>query len=216
MNAQSSRANHWLRPMNMTTSTPIGHATHIVQRAAESDSTRDTNVAAAAAGSTSAATHDHPPPQAEKLQHAASDRRESEELGAAVRAEVVMHRRLDETRACALKPVHHLDTDDAARGSESRITGQASTEQPEVAVCVAHAQSEHELHDVVVHAPDQLAVPRVATADLVTLHDVDRACCERHEQGRLPGVVLRVAVGVEDPVVAGGVEAADQRLAVAP
>src|SRR5215211_1681214 len=135
--------------MNMTISTPIGHATHIVQRAAESDSTRDTHVAAAA-GSTSAATHDHPPPQAQKLQHAASDRRESEELRAAVRAEVVMHRRLDETRACTLKPVHHLDTDDTARRSESRISGQASTEQPEVAVRVAHAQAEHEPHDVVV------------------------------------------------------------------
>ena len=64
-------------------------------------------------------------------------------------------------------------------------------------------QAEQPLDDVVVAAADHLAVPRVAAPDLVALHDVDVVGGQRHEQRCLAGVVLGVAVGVEDPLVAG-------------
>ena len=72
------------------------------------------------------------------------------------------------------------------------------------------------LHHVVVRATDHLAVPRVAAPHLPTLHDVAcRPGRRRHAATTSDGVVLGVAVGVEDPVLLGGGEPGDQRTAVA-
>src|SRR4051794_200781 len=213
-NAQSSRANHWCLLITAMTTTPIGHATHIVQRAAASDSARVIQDGPTAGASCSTSTDHQSPPQRQQLQHAARDRRQPEELRAPVRAEVVVYRRFHESRPGPLEAEHHLDADHTARRSQSGVGEQPTTEQPEITVGVADLECEHELDDVVVDAPDHLAVPRVATTDLVALHDVDRARGERHEHRGFAGVVLGVAVGVEDPLVRRRREAADQRLAV--
>ena len=41
----------------------------------------------------------------------------------------------------------------------------------------------------------------IAPADLVALHDIDVVGGQRHEQRGLASVVLRIAIGVEDPIV---------------
>ena len=160
----------------MTISTPIGQAIHIVQRAAESDSMRATHDAPSAAVPGSASTEDHPPPQREQLQPAACDRRQPEELRATMRAEVVVHRR---SRRSAPRRAR---TDASSRRRSPRSSTSAGRSVKRWRRNIRKSQSvsrtlqaEQQLDDVVVHAADHLAVPRVAPADLVALDDVDVA-----------------------------------------
>ena len=155
------------------------------------------------------------PPQRQQLADAAGDRRQAEELRLAGRAEVVVHGSLDEPRAGSMKRSHHLHADHSGRRRQRTIDDQLPAEHAEVAVGVAHLQAEQSLDHVVIAATDHLAVPGVTAADLVALDDVDVVGGQWHQQRGLAGVVLRVAVGVEDPLVLRRGESADQRLAVA-
>jgi hypothetical protein len=68
---------------------------------------------------------------------------------------------------------------------------------------------------VVVDAADDDAVERIGAADLVAVDQVDVVALALPQHGHLGRVVLAVAVGVEDPVLARRLEAAAQRAAVA-
>jgi len=159
--------------------------------------------------------HHEVEPQPRQLQGGAGDVRQPEELRLPVRAEVVVHRHLDELGARLLEPPHELHADDSRARVQRVGHEQRPPEQAEVAVGVTLVQPEGQLHHVVVDAADDLAVPRVAPADLVALHDVGARRHRRHHHRCLLGVVLGVAVGVEDPLLARRGERADQRAAVA-
>ena len=123
---------------------------------------------------------------------------------------------LDETGLLFEEAAHHLHTDHATGRLEWLVDDQSSSEQAEVAVGVTSWQLEQNLDDVVIDAADDLAMQRVTPAELEALHDVDLVGGERNEQRCFARVVLRVAVGVEDPLVSGRGEATDQCAAVAP
>src|SRR6476660_4391563 len=198
-NAQSSRMNHWLRPATYST---ITEPAMIAQKAHRAPS----SVAAHAAPRrtrASTSTDHHLPPQLQQLNRAAGDRRQTEELRLAVRTAVVVHRHLDEAGTRTIERSHHLDADHAGGRCQRSIDDQLTAEHAEVTVRVAHGEVEQQLDDVVVEA-----------ADLVPLHDVDLGGGQRYEEGRFGGVVLGVAVRVEDPLVTSRREAADQRLPV--
>src|SRR3954454_20223614 len=81
---------------------------------------------------------------------------------------------LDEARPLLVEAAHHLDTDDPGVRRERTANDELSPEHTEVAIGVASRKPEQQLDDVVVDAPDDLAVKAVATTDLVPLNDVDR------------------------------------------
>ena len=76
-------------------------------------------------------------------------------------------------------------------------------------------EPEEQRDEAVVHAADDAPQHAVGAAQLVALHDVDVVGRVLHEQLELGGVVLRVTVGVEDPLPAGGGESRQQHRPVA-
>ncbi len=132
-----------------------------------------------------------------------------------MRARPVAHGDLGESGVGPLELAHHLHADDAGRRGQLDPLQQGRPDEPEVAVGVADVEVEEQLDRVVVGAADQLAVPRVAPADLPSLHHVDVVASSVDAAHDLGGVVLRIAVGVEDPLHRGRCESGDQRAAVA-
>src|SRR4051794_32706437 len=210
-NAQSSRMNHWVRPAAYNTTIAPAMINQNAQRAPSSVPAHD----APRRSRASTSTYHHVPPQLHQLHRAAGDRRQPEELRLTRWPEVVVHGKLDEACAGAVEGSHHLDADDAGRRCQRTIDEELAAEHSKVAVGVAHVQVEEQLDDVVVEPADQLAVPRITAADLVALHDIDLSGGQWHEQRRFTGVVLCIAVGVEDPLVLRRSESTQQGLAVA-
>ncbi len=128
---------------------------------------------------------------------------------------IVMDRHFRDAEARVVDLLHQLEADDAAVLFEADLFEDAAAHQAEVAVDVAHAQAEQRLHGVMVEPPDHDAVPGVGPADLVAVHQIDVVGHPFPEQGHLAGIVLGVAVGVEDELLARGLEAAAQGAAVA-
>src|SRR5678816_3491451 len=116
--------------------------------------------------------HDELNPEFQDIDTGAEDAAEVEELRAAVRAVVVMHRHLDDTEAGVLHLAHQLQADHAAVAIEFHAIEDLAPHQAEVAVDVAHAQREEHLHREVIHAADDDAMQRIRSADLVSGHHV--------------------------------------------
>ena len=160
-------------------------------------------------------SHDEREPQLQHVDARADHAAEVEELRLAMRAVVVVHRHFDDPEAGVLDLLHHLQADDAAVLFEPHALENRPPHQPEIAVDIAHAQPEHHLHGVVINPADDDAMPRIRAADLVAVDEVDVRGHHRPQQLHLRGVVLRVAVGVEDDVLRRRRESAAQRAAVA-
>ena len=107
-----------------------------------------------------------------------------------------------------------LDADQPGVACQLDRVEDALVNQAEVAVHVAALEAEGPLHQPVIEAADHDAVERIVTRDLVAVHQL-RPVPGRPEQRKLGHVVLRVAVRVEDPLLAGRREARAQRAAVA-
>jgi hypothetical protein len=109
-----------------------------------------------------------------------------------------------------------LDADRAAVLLEAELAQQLRAHEPEVAVDVPDRKPEQEPHRGRVDRTHHAPVDRVGAIALVALDPVDvraRVAREPHELG---GVVLTVAVRVEDPVAGRGAQRGPQRAAVAP
>ena len=121
---------------------------------------------------------------------------------------------LHERRPGLLELAHHLHADDPARRGEFDAIEERPSDETEIAVGVAHLQAEQDPHHVVVGAPDHLAVPGIAASHLPSLHDIGRVGRRIDASDEFGGVVLGVAVGVEDPLFRRGGETGDERPAV--
>ena len=99
--------------------------------------------------------------------------------------------------------LHHLEADDAAVFGELHTVEHAAANEPEVAVHVPDLQAEQPLHRVVVDAADDNPMQRIGPADLIAVHEIHARPHVRPEQLDFRWVVLSVAVGVEDQVLAG-------------
>jgi hypothetical protein len=138
-----------------------------------------------------------------------------EELRAAERAVIVVHRHFDDPEPRVLDLLHHLEADDAARLRQVDALEDRAAHQAEIAVDVADGEPEHDADQVMVEAADHDPVQRIRSADLVAVHQVDAGRHLPPQRGELRRVVLRVAVGIEDQFLGGGPETALQRAAVA-
>ena len=100
---------------------------------------------------------------------------------------------LGEPGAGDLELAHHLDADHPRRRCQLDTIDELSLDQAEVAVGVTDAEVEQQAHGVVVGPADQLAVPRVAPAELVALHEVDprRRPHRCNESAPTPGTARR-------------------------
>src|SRR5574341_1122673 len=154
-------------------------------------------------------------PQPGEVEGDAGDAAEVEELRFAVGTVIVRHTSLHDLEAIVLSLLHHLDADHAAVAGEGDALEDAAADQAEVAVHVAQAQAEGDLDHVMIDASDQLAIPRIAAKLLVALYHIHAIADLRIEGAQILHIILRVAVGVENPLLAGGGEAGAQRAAVA-
>src|SRR5690606_39096284 len=159
--------------------------------------------------------HDELDPEPGHVDGRSHEARHVEELRSAERPVIVVDGNLGDPESGVLHLLHQLQADDAAVVLEPDAIEDRPPHQPEVAVDVADAQAEQDLHRVVVDAPDDDAVPRVGSADLVPVHQIDVVAEPRPEPCDLARVVLPVAVGVEDELPGCMREAAAQRAAVA-
>ena len=123
-----------------------------------------------------------------------NDPLEVEELRAAVRPVIVVHRHFDDAKPASwifriisrqMTPVSLLELDASKISRRIRRKSQSTSRD---------AQPEQQLHGVVIHAPDDDAVERIGAADLVAVHHVgvgrQAGSSSDRELGR---VVLRVA-----------------------
>ena len=163
-----------------------------------------------------ASEHDELDPEFEHVDAGAEDASEVEELRAAVRAVVVMHGNFDNAEPGVLDLAHQLEADHAAVAIELHPIEDFTPHQPEVAVDVADAQREEQLHRVVVDAADDDAVQRIRSTDLVAGDHVGVVAEPLPERCDLRGIVLGIAIGVGDQILGRGREPGTQRAAVAP
>src|SRR5262245_62429742 len=155
-------------------------------------------------------------PQPGECDQCARDRRRPEELRLAVDAPVVVHADLGEAGAGVLELAHELDADDTGGVDQFDTVERTPPDEAEVAVGVADVQAEEERDEAVVHATNDTAEHAVCSAQLEALDDVDVVGRVPHEELQLSGIELSVAVGVEDPLLAGVGEARQQGAAVPP
>src|SRR5687768_12072374 len=148
--------------------------------------------------------------------HGAEDALRLEELRRAVRAGEVRHRQLRHARTGVLEAAHELNADGAIGGLEGNIAQGFAPQQAEVAVDIADGQREGDVGYALIDTADEDAVPGVLTAALVAVYYIDAGLHRLGQEDDLAGVILTVAVRVEDVVTRGRFEAADQGSAVAP
>ena len=122
---------------------------------------------------------------------------------------------LDAARVELAEPADELDADRAAVLLEPQPADVIRAHQPEVAVDVADRDPEQEPHRGRVDGSDDAPVERVGAVALVALDPVDLVGDVLGEPDELLGVVLAVAVGVEDPLAASLRQRRAQRAAVA-
>jgi len=109
---------------------------------------------------------------------------------------------LDAARVELAEPADELDADRAAVLLEPQPADVIRAHEPEVAVDVADRDPEQEPHRGRVYGSDDAPVERVGAVALVALDPVDLVGDVLSEPHELLGVVLTIAVGVEDPVAA--------------
>ena len=105
-------------------------------------------------------------PELEHVDARAEDAAEVEELRPAVRPMVVMDGHFHDAEPRILYLAHQLEADHAAVAIEFHAVEDLAPHQAEVAVNVAHAQGEEQLHREVVDPPDDDAVQRVGSTIL--------------------------------------------------
>ena len=140
---------------------------------------------------------------------------EVEELRFAECPVIVVDRDLGDSEACVVDLLHQLEADDAARLFQLDVLEHRSPHQAEITVDVPHRQAEEDADDMVIKAPDDDPVPRIGPADLVAVHQIGVGRHLGPQHGELGGIVLRVAVGVEDQLLGRRAEAGLQGAAIA-
>ena len=154
----------------------------------------------------------HPEPH--QVDESAAHAGEVEELALAVGAVVVVDGHLGDPEPVVLDLLHQLHADHAGRAGEPHLVEHLPPHQAEVAVHVPQAQAEERAHEGVIEPADDDAVQRIGPADLVAVHEVHVRAQRLVQLEQLPGIVLGVAVGVEDQLLGRGGEARAQRAAV--
>jgi hypothetical protein len=94
----------------------------------------------------------------------------------------VVDRDLLEHEAAVVELLHHLERKRSVAGRELDGLETAPADEAEVAVHVADAVAERQLHQVLIDAAEDDAMERVVPADLVPVHDVDAGPHVRQEQ----------------------------------
>ena len=193
-----------------------GVTTLLARRASAEPASRLKRASAAAPGQRrERRQRDQPRPQRRDVEQAPEDPPRAEELRAAVRALEVVDLDLDAARVELAEPAHELDADRAAVLLEPQPADVIRAHQPEVAVDVADRDPEQEPHRGGVDGSDDAPVERIGAVALVALDPVDLVGDVLGQPDELLGVVLAVAVGVEDPLAASLRQRRAQRAAVA-
>src|SRR5438552_13968377 len=127
-----------------------------------------------------------------------------------------MHGHLGEAVPGILSALDEFQADRAAVGLELDDAEDAAADQPEVAVHVAELESEEELDDVMIDPADDLAVEGVGSIDLIAVDDIHVVAEGVEQERELAGIVLGVAVRIEDQLLGSGRETRPERRSVTP
>jgi hypothetical protein len=158
---------------------------------------------------------DEGPVEIEKLGEGGEQGAPPEELGAAMEAGIVVHAHFGDAAAGDFDFADEFDADGAAGGGQMETVEEFAADEAEVAVDIADADVEEEAGEAVVNAADEDAVPGVVAEEFVAVDEPGGGAEEVEEFGEFGGVILAVAVGVEDEGEAGGGEAGAESAAVA-
>src|SRR5437588_11911600 len=122
-----------------------------------------------------------------------------------------MHRHFDDAETGVLNLLHHLDADDPARLDEVDAVEDRAPHQAKITVNVPQPDTDQRTDDMVIDAADDDAVQWIGAADLVAVHHVGPGRHTGPEYRELGGVVLRIAVGVENQLFGRRAEAGPER-----
>ena len=125
-----------------------------------------------------------------------------------------MHRHFSNAESRVLDLFHHFDADDAAAFLQIDPFEDRAAHQAEIAIDVAQLEAEQNADDVVIQAADDDAVQRIGAADLVTVHQIDARSHAVPQRRQFGGIVLRVAVSIENELLGRRAEAGLQRCPV--
>src|SRR5579862_362512 len=126
-----------------------------------------------------------------------------------------MHGHFLDSESAVLYPRYQLDRDAAAGFRQGKALQHLAAHQAEVAVHVTRSEAEGQSHELAVGATQDLAIERVVPLDFPTLDNVNLRCEFGQQLYHFARVVLRIAIGIEDELLAGSREAALQRPAIA-
>ena len=110
----------------------------------------------------------------------------------------MMDRDLSDAKTRVLDFLHQLDTDHAARFCHLHRVEDTSSKQSKVTVDVAQMQAEGQPDGPVTEASNDDAVPRIRPADLVPIYEIDVVVPNGVEIFNFSGIILRIAIGIED------------------
>ncbi len=139
----------------------------------------------------------------------------AKELGFAVSAMEVMNRRLCQAESGVLHFFHQFDAYHAAVAGQFNLFEYFLAHQPKIAIDILQFEAKGQLDRVLIDTADNDAVERVLTFNLPAVDKVHLIADQRGQIFQFSGIVLRVAVSVEDPVLRGTIEAGTQRAAIA-
>ncbi len=126
----------------------------------------------------------------------------------------MMHRDFGEAESSILKFLHQLQADRSVRRFQIDHIKDRPTQQAEIAINIAQLETKHQLHEMMIEAPDNDAVHRIGAADLIAVHNVDPWLHLRHQQLEFAWVILRVAIGIKDQILGRRSKADAQRATV--
>ena len=126
-----------------------------------------------------------------------------------------MDRHFDDGVTGILDLLDHFKRNGAGGRFERDVIKDRSAHQAKVAIDIADRETEGQFDEVLVSQTDDDAMKRIASFDFVAVHHVDAIADLLGQLKQFAGIVLCVAVGVEDPVFAGSGKAGAQHTTVA-
>src|ERR1019366_6896546 len=110
---------------------------------------------------------------------------------------------------------HQFHADGAAGGSQMDPLQERAPDQTIIAIDIADADAEQQPRAEVVGLADPDAVRRIATFQLVAVHQAGIGAHQFQQARQFADIVLAVAIGIEDEFLGGRLEPAAQRAAIA-
>src|SRR5262245_10801804 len=89
-----------------------------------------------------------------------------------------------------------------------------AAKETKIAVHVPNREAENPTHALPIHGADPDAIPGIRAFDFVTVDEVDIGLELRQQTVKFADVILTIAIGVENEILLGVLESADQRCPV--